>query len=257
MVATASALKGRCIVITRPASQAASLSEAIAARGGQPECIPVMTIEAVPVSTGFAALIDALDQFDLAFFVSPNAVNHGLAAVRARRDWPAQLRVATVGKGSERALQANGFSEVIAPSAGFDSESVLALPAFARAAVAGKRIIIFRGNGGRDLLGDTLVQRGASVSYAACYARRVPDAGAERLLAVAHRAHALVLTSSEGVGNLVSMLGSRIDILLAIPVIVSHSRIGARARAAGFQTVIETGAGDAGLIEGLEHFFSR
>ena len=257
MAIAGSPLAGRCIVITRPLSQAAALREAIAARGGQPECIPVMAIDPLPVSADLAALIDALNQFDLAFFVSPNAVSHGLAAVRARRDWPPALRVATVGKGSERALHAHGFDVVIAPSAGFDSESVLALPAFAREAVAGRRIIIFRGNGGRDLLGDTLVQRGASVSYAGCYARRVPDGGVERLLAVADQADALVLTSSEGVGNLLAMLGPRIDAWLAVPVAVSHPRIGARVRAAGFQTVIETAPGDAGVVEGLEHFFSR
>ncbi|WP_323002897.1 uroporphyrinogen-III synthase [Denitromonas sp.] len=248
-------LAGRRVVVTRPQAQADGLCQAIAAAGGEALCIPVMAIEAVPVSAEFAALIDALDQFHLAFFVSPNAAEHGLAAVRARRDWPSTLAVATVGKGSERALHALGFERVIAPDTGFDSEAVLALPEFSAAAVAGKRIIIFRGNGGRDLLGDTLAQRGAAVSYAACYARRVPTEGAASLLAEADRTDALILTSSEGVSNLMTMLGAQMSQLARIPVFAPHPRICARATAAGFARVVETAPGDAGVVAGLASYF--
>lgn len=249
-------LAGRRIVVTRPQAQAGSLCEAIAAAGGEAVCIPVMRIEAVPVSAEFEALIADLDRFHLAFFVSPNAAEHGLAAVRARRAWPGTLAVATVGKGSERALQALGFDHVIAPTQGFDSEAVLALPEFSAAAVAGQRIIIFRGNGGRDLLGDTLTQRGAAVSYAACYARRVPPEGADRLLAEAGRTDALILTSSEGVSNLTDMLGAQMSRLAHIPVFAPHPRICARATAAGFATVVETAPGDAGVVHALVNTFS-
>ena len=79
-------LAGKRIVVTRPQAQSGSLCDAITAAGGDALCIPVMRIEAVPVSDEFSALIDTLDQFQLAFFVSPNAAEHGLAAVRARRD---------------------------------------------------------------------------------------------------------------------------------------------------------------------------
>ncbi|MCZ4305091.1 uroporphyrinogen-III synthase [Zoogloeaceae bacterium G21618-S1] len=248
-------LAGKRIVVTRPQAQSGSLCEAIAAVGGEALCIPVMRIDAVPVSAEFSALIDTLDQFHLAFFVSPNAAEHGLAAVRARRDWPATLAVATVGKGSERALHALGFDPVIAPDAGFDSEAVLALPEFSASAVAGKRIIIFRGNGGRDLLGDTLAQRGAAVSYAACYARRVPPEGATSLLAEADRMDALILTSSEGVSNLMTMLGAQMSRLARIPVFAPHPRICARATAAGFARVVETAPGDVGVVDGLARYF--
>jgi uroporphyrinogen-III synthase len=248
-------LAGKRIVVTRPQAQAGGLCDAIAAAGGEALCIPVMSIDAVPVSDEFSALIDTLDQFHLAFFVSPNAAEHGVAAVRARRTWPASLAVATVGKGSERALHALGFEQVIAPETGFDSEAVLALPAFSAQAVTGKRIIIFRGNGGRDLLGDTLTQRGAAVSYAACYARRVPSEGATSLLAEADRMDALILTSSEGVSNLMTMLGAQMSRLARIPVFAPHPRICARATAAGFARVVETAPGDAGVVDGLARYF--
>jgi uroporphyrinogen-III synthase len=253
-MAGASPLAGRRIVVTRPPEQAAGLCAAIAARGAQAIPIPVMLVEAAPPSAGLEALIDALDDFRLAFFVSANAVRFGLEAVRRRRAWPPALAVATVGPGSERALHAAGFDKVIAPQAGFDSEAVLALPEFSAQQVAGARIVIFRGNGGRDLLGDTLATRGARVSYAACYHRRVPESGAQRLLAEAGRVDAIVLTSSEGVDNLVNMLGADIEQVRPVPIVCPHPRIAARARTAGFK-VVETGAGDAGLIEGMENYF--
>ena len=251
----ASPLAGRRIVVTRPPSQAGSLCAAIRARGANAECIPVMLIEPLPASAELTGIIDQLESFSLAFFVSANAVHFGLAAVCARRTWPATLAVATVGPGSERALKAAGFDTVIAPHSGFDSEAVLALPAFSTAAVAGRRVVIFRGNGGRDLLGDTLAQRGATVRYAACYRRRVPESGAARLVELADAIDAIVLTSSEGVGNLASMLGSDIQRLHHVPIVSPHPRICARARAAGFDTVVETAPGDAGLIAGMEHYF--
>ena len=258
MTQHAAPLAGRTIVVTRPSEQADALCAAVEARGARALRIPVIEIVPQPVTAELAALIDALDSFDLAFFVSANAARHGLAAVRARREWPAHLRVATLGKGSEQALRALGFANVIAPSAGFDSEAVLALPEFASDAVAGKRIVVFRGDGGRDLLGVTLSQRGATIRYAACYARRIPATGADRLLRGGSAIDALVLTSSEGVGNLAAMLGEGMCRVIDVPVFAPHSRICARAREAGFTTVIETEAGDAGVLDALEqHFFVR
>ncbi len=251
----ASPLAGRRIVVTRPPSQAGALCAAITARGGIAECIPVMLIEPLPISAELTDLIDQLDDYSLAFFVSANAVEFGLAAVAARRPWPPTLAVATVGPASERALKAAGFDTVIAPPRGFDSEAVLALPEFSAAAVAGKRVVIFRGNGGRDLLGDTLTKRGATVRYAACYRRRVPESGAARLVEMADAVDAIVLTSSEGVGNLTTMLGAEFERLRRVPIVSPHPRICARARAAGFETVVETAPGDAGLIDGMEHYF--
>lgn len=258
MTPSAISLAGRTIVVTRPAGQADALCAGILARAGRALKFPVIDIVPVTITTELAALIDTLETFDMAFFVSPNAAQHGVEAVRARREWPTQLRVATVGKGSEQALRALGFTDVIAPRAGFDSEAVLALPEFDANAVSGKRVIIFRGDGGRDLLGVTLSQRGAIIRYAACYARRIPSMGADRLLSTNASVDALVLTSSEGVGNLGVMLGEGMRRVFRIPVFAPHPRICARAREAGFTTVIETEAGDAGVLEALEqHFFVR
>lgn len=248
-------LAGRTIVVTRPDAQAASLCEAIAARGGTALRFPVLGI-APPLDD--AELADAaarLDAFDLAFFVSPNAVEQALAHILARRSWPARVRVATVGGGSERALHRMGFAQVVAPVSGFDSEAVLALPEFAPEAVRGRRVAIFRGDGGRELLGEELVRRGATVEYFTAYRRFCPQADPAALIghARAGRLDALVLTSSEGVRNLADMLGAQaMDVVREVPVYAPHPRIAAHALAAGFRTVVETDAGDAGILAGLE-----
>ncbi|THF64423.1 uroporphyrinogen-III synthase [Pseudothauera rhizosphaerae] len=251
-------LAGLRILVTRPAAQADALCEAIAAHGGTPVRFPVMAIEALADTSALEDLADRLGTFDLAFFVSPNAVQHALRAILARRAWPAGVAVATVGKGSERALAEHGFTGVIAPDSGFDSEAVLALPAFAPEAVRGRRVVVFRGDGGRDLLGDTLRERGAEVEYVTCYCRALPPVEPALLQGLAERGEldAISLTSSEGVRNFLTLFGGELPPALArIPVFASHPRIAEQATLAGFSRVIATEPGDDGLLAALEAHF--
>lgn len=252
------ALAGRCIVVTRPEEQAEGLCRAIRAAGGEALLFPVLAIGPASDAGPLNDIVDQLDDFDIAFFVSPNAVCHALGSLLARRQWPAGLRVATVGKGSERELRRHGFERVMAPQSGFDSESVLALPEFAADAVSGRRVLIFRGDGGRDLLGDTLLERGADVVFVPCYRRYRPDIDPSSVLdrARAGTLDALLLTSSEGVGNLAEMVGGLgMALLRDIPVFAPHPRIVEHARAAGFHNVFETGAGEDGMLQALVSHF--
>jgi uroporphyrinogen-III synthase len=250
-------LADRRIVITRPAGQAAGLAGMIAARGGVPVLFPVIDIHDLDDPAALHAVIDRLDAFDLAVFVSVNAVEMGMRHVTARRAWPAALAVATVGPGSERALHQHGFEVVIAPRTRFDSEGLLERLGADR--VAGRRVVVFRGDGGRELLGDTLVARGATVEYAQCYRRARPDADAGPLQDAAAREaiDAVTVSSSEGLANLRELLGAAgRDWLARTPVFAPHPRIVARARAFGLQRVVETSAADEGLVAGLETFFA-
>jgi len=158
----------------RPREQAESLCARIEAAGGHALRFPVIAVGPALDPAPLQAIVGRLDEFDLAFFVSPNAVDHAMRAILPQRAWPARLRVATVGKGSQRVMHGWGFAEVIAPQDGFDSEAVIALPEFAAEAVRGRKVLIFRGDGGRELLADTLRERGASVEYVTCYRRYCP-----------------------------------------------------------------------------------
>ena len=252
------ALAGRHVVVTRPAGQTAHMAALIRAAGGEPVLFPALEILDAEDLHPVLALIERLDGFDLAVFVSANAVDKAMALVRARRAWPADLRVATVGRGSERALRRHGFDAVIAPRERYDSEALLDLPELKD--VAGKRVAIFRGDGGRELLGDTLAARGATVEYGDCYRRVRPKTDTAPLLALwqGHQLDAITVTSSEGLANLRDMLGEAgAPCLLQTPMFAPHERIAAAARALGVQTVVLTGSGDEGLVAGLAAFFAK
>lgn len=259
--AIAAALLGRTVVVTRPAAQAAALSAAIEAEGGTALRFPLLEISPLQDIAPLEDIARRFDDFDFACFVSPNAVDHALGVVLRKRGWPAQLRAVTVGASSEAALARHGIRHVIAPRERFDSEALLALPALAADQVAGRHAVIFRGDGGRELLGDTLVERGAKVEYVTCYHRSRPDADAKQLVdaARAGRLDAITLTSSEGVANLVDMLGADApEVLTHTTLFVPHARIAERARELGAPNVVLTGPADAGLLAGLvSHFLNR
>lgn len=255
---SAGRLAGRRIVVTRPAGQNEGLAALIRAEGGEPIVFPVLEILDLADTRALVAAVDRLDAYRLAVFISPNAVDKALNVVRARRDWPAGLRAATVGRASEKALARHGVRDVIAPAGRFDSEALLALPALAD--VRGWRVVVFRGDGGRELLGDTLRARGATVDYVECYRRARPDADVGPLLKRWGRGEidAVAVSSSEGLRNLYDMLGKLGQAWLKrTPLFAPHARIAENARALGCERVIETGPADEGLCAGLVAFLGQ
>lgn len=250
-------LAGRHVVVTRPAGQAAHFATALTEHGAIPVLYPVLEIRDIE---NIAPLLDVairLENFDLAVFVSPNAIEKALALILPRRAWPATLRVAALGKSSERELERNGIHDVISPPLRFDSEALLELPELV--AVAGRRVIIFRGDGGRELLGDTLKARGASVEYVTCYRRARPQLDPAPLLKLWEegRLDAVTLTSSEGLRNFFDMIGRLGQAWLKkTPAFVPHARIAEQARVLGLADVIATAPGDDGLMAGLMQYFA-
>ncbi len=250
-------LAGKGVVVTRPAQQCQGLTAALAAAGARSIVFPTIEILAPADAPALAAVIDRLERFDLAVFVSPNAAREGMQAIKARRAWPAGVQAATVGRGGERELVRQGIAGVIAP-ARFDSEALLEMPALQ--AVAGKNIVVFRGDGGRELLGETLRARGAAVEYAACYRRALPQADAAPLLAAwaGGEIDAVTVTSSEGLRNLCTLIGAAgREYLQQTPLFVPHARIERAALEAGCAQVGLTAQGDDGLIAGLIAWFGR
>jgi uroporphyrinogen-III synthase len=255
--ASAPPLAGRGVLVTRPREQSARLSELIVAAGGSPFVFPAIEIVDPMDTSALSELIGRLHQFDIAIFVSPTAVERGMRLVRARREFPAGLEVAAIGQGSARALRRHGVADVIAPEGVADSENLLALPGLA--AVRGRSVVIFRGVGGRELLGDALTRRGARVEYAQCYRRVPPRADPKPLLRAWERGelHAVTATSSEALRNLFDVVGaSGRDRLIDTPLFVTHERIAAAARELGCTTVIVAEPGDEGLVRAMVRHFS-
>ncbi len=253
-------LAGRGIVVTRPRGQADRLAALIERAGGVAHLQPTIEIEDVQDLEPILALIDRLDDFNLAIFISPNAVAKAMNLIhqrRGRRGWPSGVRIAAVGPGSRRALEARGLDAIIAPSAGADSEALLGLAEMAL--VAGWRIVIFRGDGGRDLLGDSLRARGADVVYAECYRRTRPRDDCAPLLAAWARGavHAVTVSSGEGFSNLYAMLGPPgQQWLRGTPLFVPHTRIVRAAKQLGIREVVVAGAADEDVAAALVAYFA-
>lgn len=256
---SAGPLAGKRILVTRPREQAAGLAGLISQAGGEAILFPAIEIADIADPTRFNAIADRLQEFDLAIFISPTAVQRALDLLRLRRKdkaWPARVRVAAVGRGSARELERRGLSGVVAPPGHADSEALLGLPALAE--VAGKRIVIFRGQGGRERLGDTLAARGARVEYAECY-RRVrpqPDASAAAPSWTRGALDAVTVSSAEGLYNLDAMLGAwRRDWLRESPLFVTHARVAEQAARLGARNAVIAGAGDEEFAARLVAYF--
>jgi len=250
-------LDGINILVTRPIQQSVFLAEGIRAMGGNPILLPVLEITDVKDLNPLINLISRLDEFDWAIFVSPNAVNKAMQLIGKQRILPSHLRFAAVGKGSADALKHYGVNEVLVPVEHFDSEALLQQEQLQN--MAGKRVVIFRGNGGRELLGDTLIQRGAFLEYAECYQRRKPDIDTTSLITAWAQGeiHAVIITSSEGLHNLFDIIGKLGQQLLkSTPVFTVHERIARTAKELGLGKIVKaTSTGDEGLLESLLAYF--
>lgn len=247
-------LAGKTIVVTRPRAQSQALAAAIAAAGGEPLIFPLLEISPADDPAPLNQALDRLGDYALAVFISPNAVDYSLPDILATGPWPVGLVPAAVGQGTVKALAGHGVGGCVAPTERFDSEALLALPELQADRVAGRRVAIFRGHGGRELLADTLRARGATVDCITCYRRSAPSAGAAPLLDAwrAGRLDAITVSSSEGLRYLVDMLdGEGRRFLAATPLFVPHERIAHNARDLGLERVLLTAPADAGIIAGL------
>jgi uroporphyrinogen-III synthase len=251
-------LDGVGVVLTRPEKHAASVEKALRAAGGNPMVFPALEIVPIEESRVLDDAVDRLSEFDFAIFVSQNAVEYGLARATARSGFPEGLTAAAVGAATGAALRAAGIERVIQPVTGADSEALLSLPAFEN--TAGKRVVIFRGVGGREALCETLRRRGARVEYAECYVRRRPQNDATELLSAWRHGevHAISVMSRETLDNFRTMIGEEgAALLLTTPLFVPHVAVRTAARALGCVDLTVTEIGDQGLIAALERRFHK
>jgi uroporphyrinogen-III synthase len=240
------------VLITRPVMPASRTAQRIAALGATPYVFPTTIIEAPSDARPLKDALVNIDRYYAAIFVSPSAAEMtisplGAPAIRL----PDALHVFAPGPGTAEELQLRGVDEVTMPTSSFDSEGLLELPALQASAIKGKRIAIFRGNDGRELLRETLTKRDALVDAITAYHRRAPNtppAGLIELLR-SKKLTAISAMSSDAVTNLLHVLPKDEQAnATSLPLYASHERIAETAKNAGFRNVVLTGAGDAGLI---------
>jgi uroporphyrinogen-III synthase len=241
-------LESRGVLVTRAAHQASGLAGLIESQGGRAICFPALEIGPAPDP---ASALELLRQrWDLAIFISPNAVRYAvdlLAGERLQSD-----QVAAIGEATARALHNTAMPADLMPQQRFDSEGLLALPELQQ--MRNHRVLIVRGEGGRRMLGDSLGARGAKVGYAEVYRRLMPEADPAPLLQHWQADVDIVTaTSAEVLDNLVAMLGEQGAPLLRLtPLLVISDRMAVRACELGFKQVLQaSGADDASVMRAL------
>ncbi|HWH47965.1 MAG TPA: uroporphyrinogen-III synthase [Burkholderiales bacterium] len=249
-------LRGIGVLVTRPEHQAHRLAELIRKLGGEPVLFPAMEIVVQP-DDATAPVIKRLEQFDLAVFTSPNAARLAMPRIVQAGGLPVGLRAAALGPGTAAELKKFNVREMITPAAEFDSEALL--QELSGLQLAGKRVAIFRGQGGRQWLGESLCRLGAEVEYVECYRRERPPRDLAELMPLWQRGslQACLASSSEIVSNLFEMAGAAgRPWLCQTPMFVSHPRVAVIAFAFGVNTIFVAGVGDDAMASGLETWFA-
>lgn len=242
-------LDGKTIWITRPAGQSPSLLPALQQAGAVVHNLPMLAIEPLAEDAVIRSRVLDLDHYDLLFFISTNAASLGMALIdKYWPQFPAQLGIFSVGPTTAAVIEDYGL-KVQYPETRMNSEALLALPALAD--ISGKKALIVRGVGGRELLADELEKRGARVDYLELYRRVCPQyaPGALRKHLESAPPDAIVVTSAESLANLRGLLrADKVD-PGTLPLFVSSARIAEIAREAGFlQTRTMPGADDKAII---------
>jgi uroporphyrinogen-III synthase len=250
----------RTVVITRPRAQADTLAQAVTALGRRAVVLPLLEIAPLDDTSALRAALAQLSSYALVAFVSPNAVDAAFAHLGA---WPAGVPIGVVGEGSRMALARHGVTPenatIHCPPDPVNSDSEHLLASLDLAALAGRRVLIVRGESGRELMADTFRAAGARVDTVAAYRRSVPqlsDALAAELSALLAQPNDWIITSSEalrGLAGLVRQLDPEAGPtrLQQQHLIVPHARIAETAHAMGCDQVTLTGSGDARLVAAL------
>ena len=250
-------LVGIGIVVTRPAGQSDGLVRLIQDAGGEPILFPALEIEPLDAASLEPALA-RLACVDLLIFISPNAVRMSMPHIVRRGLLAARTKIAAVGPATAAELRKYGMRDIISSQKGYDSEALL--EELSALALDGGHVVIVRGQGGRELLGEALRSRGAVVEYLECYRRSKPcnDMLKLRSNIGVSGINACLATSPVIVQNLFEMTRPEGEAWLrSVPFFVSHPRVAAAAFSRGVQLVFIAGNGDAALVEGLKTWFAR
>lgn len=241
------------ILVTRPAGLHHNLCHLLQQAGAIPIHHAAIEIAAPEDERGREYAKQHLDEFDIAIFISPTAVNTTLQYLKIENS---RCQLASIGSRSQQALENAGLKVTIQPE-GHDSESLLRNPALQADRITGNNIVIFRGEDGRDILGDSLQKRGAKIHYAAMYSRIRPSHDRALDTAFVSTLDAIIISSNEGLQNIYDMAteaDTDSDRLLATPLFVPGQRAETLALKLGFKHIIRAqNATDDAMITALEN----
>src|SRR5580704_17253318 len=219
------AFHGVGVLVTRAEQQAMPLCCLLETEGASTLLLPAIEIKAVGNRREMMAQLGALDAIDVIIFTSTNAVRFGASLLDQKRD----LTLAAIGPATARALNLAGYRVTVQSEEGFDSRGLLKHPKLH--AVAGSRILLVKGNDGRDLLERELARRGAQVSLAEVYRRECSRPGAEEIERLEQRfaagkLHVITATSLDIGANLLALATPALRLAVdGVPWLMPSARI--------------------------------
>ncbi|AUX95164.1 uroporphyrinogen-III synthase [Mixta gaviniae] len=244
------------ILVTRPSPAGVELVTRLCALGRAAWSFPLIEFTPGRELAQLPQQLAALTPGDLVFALSQHAVEYAQPCLRqAGLTWPAALDYYAIGRSTALSLHSVSGREVTWPHDRETSEMLLQLPTLRR--LKGKKALILRGNGGRELLGETLAQRGAEVRFLECYQRcekyyhgpsegkRWRDRGIDTL----------VVTSGEMLQQLHQLFPAidREEWLLRCRLIVVSDRLATLARELGWNHItVADGADNDALMRALQ-----
>lgn len=247
-------MTGWRLLLTRPADDSAMLTDILAEKGIFSSSLPLLEIEPIPVSETMRQVIQGMDRYCAVIVVSKPAARIGVDLLDRYCSQSLRLKWFSVGAATAQILKDHGLDASF-PVEGDDSEALLELTPL-REAIArpDARVLIMRGEGGRELLAERLREQGASVDYLELYRRGLPryaeGALPERIYA--ERLNGVVVSSGQGFEHLRQLAGSAWPELARLPLFVPSPRVAEMALAAGAQTVVDCrGASAAALLTAL------
>jgi len=235
------------ILVTRPSPAADELVSRLCARGQVAWALPLIEFTPGTQLDILPERLGALRAGDLVFILSQHAIHYAHPALsHAGMTWPAGLNYYAIGRSTALALHAVSGHDVVWPHEQETSEILIQIPALQ--SVAGKRALILRGNGGRELLAETMLARGAQVEFIECYQRCEKNYhGAEEGRRWRNYGiQTLVVTSGEMLQQLYSLFPDvdRDEWLLHCRLVVVSQRLATLARNLGWADICVAGGAD-------------
>lgn len=243
------------LLLTRPEDECAALAASLAQAGIHSASLPLLAITPLEESPAERSLILDLDRYCAVIVVSKPAARLGLE--RVDRYWPQPPLTQSwfsVGVATAAILEQYGL-DAHCPEDGDDSEALLKLPQLEQALqVHDPKVLIMRGEGGREFLADCLRGQGVAVDYLELYRRDLPSYPPGELYRriQAERLNAVVVSSGQGLEHLHHLAAQDWSQVSALPLFVPSPRVASQARELGAQRVIDCrGASAAALMEAL------
>ncbi|MNZ77628.1 Uroporphyrinogen-III synthase [compost metagenome] len=244
------------ILVTRPSPAGEQLVSRLRTLGQVAWSFPLIEFSPGRELSTLADSLYALQEGDLVFALSQHAVEFAHAQLQQEnRRWPTAPHYFAIGRTTALALHTVSGIDVRYPLDREISEVLLQLPELQT--VAGKRALILRGNGGRELLGETLTARGAEVTFCECYQRcaKYYDGAEEAMRWHQRGVDTLVVTSGEMLQQLWSLIPQwyRENWLLRCRLLVVSERLANLARELGWQDIrIADNADNDALLRALQ-----